>query len=438
MMNHSSGVVTRLYPECEDTPASSSVLTWRIVARVVSSMAASLRSLDISRNTGIKIEDLCDIDHLDLHHLDIKECTSISAEGFLGLLNCQKNIQTLNIAGARKILSGLKEQTSTIFEALRNVTNIDISDNSIPDLSSLSKVARLQKLTINNVDTPGSSIVSTLECLDTSSLQTLSGRQLAMSSVELGKIIRRNNLGALRKLDLSRGAGDTINDEVMTAVCSRLITLEYLDVSGNEMITDIGTLDLRDEVSKKSVMEVMEGRIQLGSKAEAAIVLESKKIKLTVELLSKVDEVEDKRSRLTNLKRLTHLDLSGTSISSLTLSHGLDSPDLRYLAASDCRGGLISDQGIVEACRRHRRLSDLRLASSCVTDLGLVSCVSSLPRLTSLDLRRCLGVSSGCLSPLSQIAPQLHTLLLSGCPSITPDMAKSVSQKFYRLRKIDL
>ena len=142
--------------------------------------------------------------------------------------------------------------------------------------------------------------------------------------------------------------------------------------------------------------------------------------------------------KMTNLKRLTHLDLSGTSISSLTLSHGLDSPDLRYLAASDCRGGLISDQGIVEACRKHRRLSDLRLASSCVTDLGLVSCVSSLPRLTSLDLRRCLGVTSSCLPPLSHISPQLQTLLLNGCPSITPDMVKCVSQKFYSLRKIDL
>ena len=438
MMNHSSGVVTRLYPECEDTPASSSVLTWRIVAKVVSMMAGGLRSLDISRNTGIKIEDLCNIDHLDLHYLTIQECTSISAEGFLGLLNCQKNIRTLNIAGARKILSGLKEQSETIFEAVQNITNIDISDNSIPHLNSMSKMSKLRKLNMNNTDSPGSSIVLTMGSLDTSSLQTLSMTKLAVSSSELGKIFQKKSFGALIKLDLSKGAGDTINDEVMTAVCSRLITLEHLDVSGNEMITDIGTLDLRDEVSRRSVMEVMEGRIQLGSKAEAAIVLESKKIKFTVELLSKVDEAADRGTRLTNLKRLTHLDLSGTSISSLTLSHGLDSPDLRYLAASDCRGGLISDQGIVEACRRHRRLSDLRLASSCVTDLGLVSCVSSLPRLTSLDLRRCLGVTSGCLSPLSHVAPQLQTLLLSGCTSITPDMLKCVSQKFFSLRKIDL
>ena len=102
VMSHSSGVVTRLYPECGDTPASSSVLTWRILARVVRMMAESLENLDISRNTGIKIEDLCDIDLLDLHRLNVRECSSISAEGLLSIINCQKNVRELNIAGARQ------------------------------------------------------------------------------------------------------------------------------------------------------------------------------------------------------------------------------------------------------------------------------------------------------------------------------------------------
>ena len=102
IMNHKAGIVTRMYPECEDLPASSSVLTWRILARVVRRMAESLENLDISRNTGIKIENLCDIDLLDLHRLNVKECSSVSAEGFLSLINCQKNVQELNIAGARQ------------------------------------------------------------------------------------------------------------------------------------------------------------------------------------------------------------------------------------------------------------------------------------------------------------------------------------------------
>ena len=168
------------------------------------------------------------------------------------------------------------------------------------------------------------------------------------------------------------------------------------------------------------------------------IVLASKKQRFAVELLTNSADSEASRGKLAHLRRLRHLDLSGTSVSSLTLSHGLDCADLRTLAVSDCRGGLVSDQGLVEAARRHRRISELRLAASCVTDLGLVSTASSLPRLRHLDLRRCAGVSSSSLSPLAQLSPGLQTLLVRGCPAVTPDMVKCVSPNFYSLKKIDL
>ena len=55
-MNHKSGIVTRMYPECEDLPASSSVLTWRIVVRVIMNFSSTLRGLSLANNTGITIE----------------------------------------------------------------------------------------------------------------------------------------------------------------------------------------------------------------------------------------------------------------------------------------------------------------------------------------------------------------------------------------------
>ena len=88
----------------------------------------------------------------------------------------------------RKLLSGLKEQTMAIFEALRSVTILDISDNSVPHLSSMSGMSSLQRLTMNNVDTPGSVLGLTLSSLDTSALETWGARQLAMSSGELAKV----------------------------------------------------------------------------------------------------------------------------------------------------------------------------------------------------------------------------------------------------------
>ena len=75
-----------------------------------------------------------------------------------------------------------------IFEALRSVTILDISDNSVPHLSSMSGMSSLQRLTMNNVDSPGSVLGLTLSSLDTSALETWGARQLAMSSGELAKV----------------------------------------------------------------------------------------------------------------------------------------------------------------------------------------------------------------------------------------------------------
>lgn len=261
-----------------------------------------------------------------------------------------------------------------------------------------------------------------------------------MSSQDLVKIYNQQNFTKLTKLDISRGREDVITNSVFSAICTNLINLQYLDVSGNLAITDAGTLNLAEQ-------SLTDGFIFLGSRAEHDIVEASKKQNLYVDYLmkqlnkeSKLAKEEEEKDliKLTNLKKLTHLDLSGTSISSLTLSHGLDSPNLRYLGVSDCRGGLISDQGLQELTKTHRSISHLTVASSCITDLSLISCVSRLSRLEYLDIRKCVQVTSGSLPALAQIAPQLKTLLLSGCPGITPDMLRYAKSYFYGLKKIDI
>lgn len=55
-MSHSSGVVTKLYPESGDTPASSSVVTWRVVVSIINNFSSTLRSISLARNNGVKLE----------------------------------------------------------------------------------------------------------------------------------------------------------------------------------------------------------------------------------------------------------------------------------------------------------------------------------------------------------------------------------------------
>lgn len=348
--------MVRLYPESGDTPASSSVVTWRIVVKIIQKFGDSLTSLNISRNTGVKLEDLCELTSLKLRHLNITGCSSVSNEGFLSLLQNQKLLTVLNMENCRKILAGTREQTTEIFQSLKNVQVLNISVNSVSHLGALSSISRLVDLTMDNLDSPGSSITSAMTSLDTSHLTSWRAQGLSMASQDLVRIINQQNFCKLTKVDFSRGREEVITNCVMTAICTNLINLHHLDVSGNLGITDAGTLNLTDADVEQSLKD---GFIFLGSRAEQDIVEASKKQKLAVdyllqqELTLATDEDEKDRKKLSNLKKLKHLDLSGTSITSLTLSHGLDSPNLRYLGVSDCRGGLISDQGLQELSKTH-------------------------------------------------------------------------------------
>jgi len=438
IMNHNQGVVTKIQPECGEIPASSSVITWRIVVSIIRGFAATLQSINIARNTGIKIEDLCDMPELKLELLNIEGCSSISAEGFAAFMGTQQNLRSINFASSRKILSVIKEEAKSIFTLMNGLRKIDLSENSISHLSGLASVEKLSFLSMNNLDSPGSSIASTFLSLDTSHLKSLEARNISISSSDLSKIIHEKNLKSLRKLDLSRGGDDVITDNVMKAICGNLTELEYLDVSHNVNITDIGTLNLEDDNVRDSLNQVIAGKISLGSRAENQIVLEGKTQNVVLDLVKETNIEDECIGKLSNLKKLRHLDLSGTSVTSLTLSHGIKSPDLRFFSVSDVRGALFSDEGLKVLSLNHRRISHLGIASTCVTNIGLASCIVNLKRLKYLDIRRCSQLTSEFLPAVAQLSPQLSYLLLSGCAGVTPDIIKCVIQSFYNLKKIDI
>ena len=174
-------------------------------------------------------------------------------------------------------------------------------------------------------------------------------------------------------------------------------------------------------------------------RAEIEMVLERKRQNFAVKLMQHNEQCPRLASSgISKLVRLRYLNLSGSSISSLTLSHGLQCVDLRQLHLSERRGGLVSEQGLVQMTKIITSLHHLSLASSCITDLGLVEIVSSLARLEHLDVRRCAGLTSGVLPPLAHLAPNLNTLLISGCSAIHPEVVKSVVPHLKYIKTIDL
>ena len=85
--------------------------------------------------------------------LKMKGCTSVSTDAFISFIAKQKQLKSINMCGSRKILSGLKDQTEAVFDLMKNVTCLDISDNSVQYLHGLGKEFqyREQLLTTPNV-----------------------------------------------------------------------------------------------------------------------------------------------------------------------------------------------------------------------------------------------------------------------------------------------
>ncbi len=106
----------------------------------------------------------------------------------------------------------------------------------------------------------------------------------------------------------------------------------------------------------------------------------------------------DSLSGLRLLDRLLSLDLSFTAVSARTLQSGIAAPDLRQLSLNQC--SRVEDGGLYRLAARHPRLERLELRSCPLSDTGLVSGLSCLPRLVYLDLCSCMYISSTGIVPV--------------------------------------
>jgi len=136
------------------------------------------------------------------------------------------------------------------------------------------------------------------------------------------------------------------------------------------------------------------------------------------------------------LKNLKELDLSQTCISGLSLKLGITSPDLRKLNIENCAE--ISDSALYDFAIRHPRLEELSIGSTSVSDTSLISCLSCLPRLVSLNVASCKNLSNAGVRAISQIAPQLEVLVLSNCQNISMETARILETSMTNLTVVTL
>lgn len=189
-------------------------------------------------------------------------------------MKTQECLKSVDIAGARQILSSLKDQCEEIFEAMENIEALNISDDSVMHLQPLSNMTKIKELKMDNLDTPGSLIFSSLMEFNANHLESWRAKNLAISSKDLVTIINRRfyfihmivivllnlvlrSFIKLVHLDFSHAAEGVVTDEVVSAICCNLTTLEHLDLSHNVSISDVGTIGLEDKTVKEALKEMI-------------------------------------------------------------------------------------------------------------------------------------------------------------------------------------
>ena len=87
-------------------------------------------------------------------------------------------------------MSGLREQTEEIFQALKQVKYLDISENSVPHLKYLAALDKLEDLRMHNIDSPGSEICEALTSNQSAiKLQSLKSKYLSLSNSKMLEVL---------------------------------------------------------------------------------------------------------------------------------------------------------------------------------------------------------------------------------------------------------
>lgn len=432
IINH-PGIYAKYYPENQNIEASPSVLTWRTVLKVVGLLSRTLRHLGLCRNSGVDLRSLAGVEGLQLESIDISGCTSVDEIAFSHFVESQQKLRKVELAGCRRVFSGLSGASSIMFKAMEKVEELTLNELSMPHFDKISAIKNIKVLKIDSLDSPGSKVFAGFQSLNVSKLRRLQAKFLSVSPEHACSIFSLG-MPSLTHLDIVEGS---VTDEVVQAICENLLHLEHLNLAGNPSITDMGTLGI-DNTCTYSTKDIFQqrGPIPLGSKTEQDVAFMGRRQMAVNEILNSTQDPDLKRvSPLKRLKNLQFLSLRGSSITSLTLLVALEAPNLRHLDLSNCIG--VDDVGLQDAAAKHPRLEKLELVGSPLSDSGLLYCLSCLPRLSHLDVRNCPSLSSQGVSSLPLVAPQLTSLLLSHCPSVSKEAARALATDLPYMRRLD-
>ncbi|CAD7011514.1 EIN3-binding F-box protein 2 isoform X2 [Ceratitis capitata] len=451
-----NAIQRRFYPNEFDIAPSESILTFRIILRIISMHHRTLRNLDLSSTllgapSLIALSDLA-IDGLQLQHLSLANCRQLNTISLQSFLKSQINLSTLDLSDTNCVNDSCIDVIVKNLPLIQELNIGGCTNISNVGASYLGTLKYLKNLNISHCDgIQSDGIKHGVAASKNVILQYLQMAHLQVC-VETVKTLSKN-LPELRVLNLGHCVNG-VTDESVQSIIENLHWLRVLSLENCFRITDAAltginisqlsiarnsnnSLDSLNPISVLSLAERetindsnMSIKISLRSKAEEEIVRDAhrKKAMFAAYEMNLIEQCNVEGYNIKKIRGLNTLNLNGChKISDVSLKYGIKLPELRNLSLANCQQiSIIGFEQLVQDCPSIETL-DLSDCES-INDKAIQLVTSKLTRLRSLHISGCSQLTDHSLDAILINCKNLQTLSVHRCRSIYTDIEDRLAQ----------
>ena len=413
---------TRIINHLRGNGNSMSVFTFQNLIEFVASRSDTLCDLNFQNTAldSLNLQDIGRVKGLLVAKLNIANC-SVNQEALLDFCRHQQKLSALDITNCRMILVDNPATRMCIFEELSpNLRHLSMRGLSAPKkfAECLAQLDHLESLDCSSCDIPSRHLAEGLCAAEreTSTMKSLTLQSFSAAPENLALLVS-SGLRNLVKLDLTN-CHEAVTDLVLNKICSNMLFLKVLLLNNCSRLSDAGfTGALTEEVLAGVEMsmknQTKEGKIFLGSRAEAQIVAEEK-FRQKVAHDRAVMTNNQNPQGIDQLKFLKTLELNKVKLSEVSIQYSFGNfEDLRKIDLTLCTA--IPASAFALLTRQNGHLEEILAKQTAIDDRCLLEMVKNCRRLRVLDVEGCKLVTDLSVRELPRMAEHLRVLNISFC-----------------------